>query len=615
MNISDRKLTDVNMKDRLGFHWFRSVSQHAHTPVPAPVHVLTFSQSRPVAPQTFGLTRAHPNSLNTHRRDTGAAWTWGCALGLLLHLLPTPVAQAATHRFRLPDPAFKVANVLVTDPAGHPHAATVDVREGMLIIELPLPLRIAVHLLCAADPAGTLMVTADNRGLGYEPGTEPYELSQELLYSATGRRSPSQPWPDTIAALGKALISQEEKILTAARAAINARKATTRRVQLSQREAVPQSTRVSIEQRTTEPLLGFGQAFYDKVAWRVHTEALFDYVVLPFYLKSLSPVRDQYKWERIEATARWCGRNGLETKGHPLVWFFDQTTPDWMKKLSYAELRQFVEEHVTRNVEHFEGLIRRWDVINEAHGWANCLKLTNDQLLDITDVAVRAARKADPTCQLVVNCCLPWGDDIQLMRDPTRMSPIEYYQRLIRMGCPFDVIGVQLYDSYAATFPHRNLAAMSEILDRFGRLGKEIHVTEFAVPSAGKAFGVWRGEEWTPDLQAGFSRGFYEVACSKPFVKSINWWFPVDVPNTDWAHLGLVSAANTPKPVLTGLIELKRSWLTRTSAVTDSEGWVQFQGLPGQYVFNWTNPTGELRTVTINVRDDVSTPQSSPARN
>ncbi len=517
-------------------------------------------------------------------------------------LLGLTTARAAVYRFALPRPDFPVMSAFVTDPAGLPYLAKITTAGGILSIELDPPIRIALHFLCPAGPAGTLMVTADNGGVGYLPQEPAYNLLEEVLASATGKRITGLSTETMLTRLGDELLRREDRTLEQARAAIRQRQAAPHRVRIVLDGKPVAHQAVRFEQETMVPLLGFGPEFYEQTKHRQHTQPLFDYVTLPFFLPGLCFLgRDTYNWKPIEDSARWCKDNGLETKGDPLVWFFDSYHFDWLTAMSYPELKVYIHDHVFKNVAHFRGLINRWNVINEAHGWANSLKLSSEQLLEITDIAVRAAKEANPTCQVVVNSCLPWGDYVQGQDDPNRLTPFTYYQQLLSRRCPFDVIGLQLYDGYSAPFPHRDLASMSEILDRFGRFGKEIQVTEFTIPSAGSQFGAWRGREWTPASQAQYATGFYEVACSKPFVKAITWWFVNDVPKSDWQYLGLLTADNQPKPVLKALIDLKRSWLTSGSGTTDQDGWLELHGLAGRYRIVWRDAGGTSRAVKVQV--------------
>ncbi len=522
--------------------------------------------------------------------------------GLFITLIMTTLStQSPTSlRFTLPKPDFPVRAFLVTDLAANPVIAEVTAVQGAIVIEATPAMKIALHCLSPAGPAGTVMVTVDNRGEGYGPRAEAYDFLQELLYSTTGNRRPGASTDDILNEVGEALIAREEKILREARKIIRQRKSTPHRFQLLHEGDPVRNATVRVEQETTRTLLGFGAWFYEKTEWGHLTEPLFDYVTLPFYNSQICLKPGEYDWAPREASARWCRDRGIVTKGHPLVWMTDIFQVDWIDNMTNPEFKQFVHDHVHANVFHFKGLIDRWDVINEAHSWANNRKLTADELLEITDIAARAAKEANPDCMVVVNSCLPWGDYVQWNRDRTAMTPYEYYSRLIRRGTPFDVIGLQLYNAYTSPFPHRDLAAMSEILDRYSRLGMEIHVTEFAVPSATGEYGVWHGKEWTPELQAEYSRGFYEIAASKPYIKAITWWSPLDGPR-EWAHVGLVDKNVQAKPVLNELIKMKCSWMTSTRTKTGDDGFLEFKGMAGRYRFTWKDVSGQEISQSITI--------------
>ena len=58
-------------------------------------------------------------------------------------------------------------------------------------------------------------------------------------------------------------------------------------------------------------------------------------------------------------------------KGHPLVWFHNAGIPEFLKKKSWSEIRQSCREYVLGSVGRYRTRIHAWDVINEAHDWAN----------------------------------------------------------------------------------------------------------------------------------------------------------------------------------------------------------------------------------------------------
>lgn len=514
----------------------------------------------------------------------------------------TGLAETNTWRFTLPDAEFPLEYAYVTDPAGNPWLSRIEKSAGAVVIESTQLQRIALHLLMEAGDAGTLMVTADNGGLGYEPRPEPYNLLEELYYCASGRRRPFGSARAAVEQLGRVLVSREDRVLHDAQLALRQRKKERHTITLTENGAPLPRQRVRYVQETTDTLIGqIPNWWWNEPRTRALVGDLYDYVTLPFNMRDLRPERDRFAWaERDAMVDIYRAQNIEDFKGHPLIWFSEGFEPPWFREIQWPELRKVVYDHVYEVVERYKGRVDRWDVTNEMNGWANSHNLSPDQLLKITVIASQAAKDANPYCEVVVNTCLPWGEYIQHWGKRRELPPHEYFLRLQRMECPFDVMGIQLYNAYASPFPHRDLYTISEMLDRYAALGKDIHVTEIAFPSAGDEYGVWRADRWTPELQAEFSRAFYEVCAAKPYVKAITWWGTKDVPDSDWDHVGMMDADYQPKPVLGVLQELKQSWLREGAGVTDASGQLTFTGMPGRYRLEWEKE-GEtvVRRVTV----------------
>ena len=101
---------------------------------------------------------------------------------------------------------------------------------------------------------------------------------------------------------------------------------------------------------------------------------------------------------------------GTTVEGRPLVWFHHWVTPDWMRQLSYhAAARSRVEQHVREVVRHYGERVQVWEVANEMHDWANELRLTPDQLVEVTKLACEVARDTNPRVQRLINNCCVFG--------------------------------------------------------------------------------------------------------------------------------------------------------------------------------------------------------------
>ena len=109
-----------------------------------------------------------------------------------------------------------------------------------------------------------------------------------------------------------------------------------------------------------------------------------------------------------------------------------------------------------------------------------------------------------------------------------------------------------------------------------------VHITEFAVPSAGSIEGPVRRGSWDAKLQAEYCRLFYTVCYSHPAVAAINYLEPG--PATRVPGIGLFEADGKPKPALTALQDLiTRQWRTRLSGKLPLDGRVAFRGFHGDY--------------------------------
>lgn len=302
---------------------------------------------------------------------------------------------------------------------------------------------------------------------------------------------------------------------------------------------------------------------------------VFNFATVPFYLGAYEPDEGQPRHERNQAMVAWLLASGIEPKGHPLVWLFAATQPDWLPEdASYETVARQSRERVIREVTHWRDRIRVWDVINEAHDWANCYGFTDAQQIDLTRQVCAAAREADPGAVRVVNlCCL---DGAYAASTPSAsgeeearplMTPHDYASRLIAQKVDFEVIGLQYY------FPGMDLFEIARQLDRYAALGKPLHLTEVAAPSdfgaddwahanapdAVTSLGSWH-RSWDPDLQAEWLEGIYTLAYAHPAVHAVTWWDFADYNVHFFPHGGLLDRDGEPKPAYERLKALLDRW-------------------------------------------------------
>jgi len=285
-----------------------------------------------------------------------------------------------------------------------------------------------------------------------------------------------------------------------------------------------------------------------------------NYATLPFYLRRLEPARGKPDYSRVDRILEWCEKVGIRPKGHPLWWGHEAGIPDWLKGADWETARRECARVVGRSVERYRGRIDFWDVINEAHDWANGLRLTHEQEVEITRVCCETARAKNPKATIVVNNCCPFGEYAAQGRvhlGPVYdkiFTPLAYLRALLDAGVDFDVVGVQLY------FPARDMLAISKLLDEYARIGKTVHITELGVRSEGgprRGDGEWH-RPWCEKVQADWMEWFYTIAYARPEIEAITWWNfsdPAFIPTS-----GFLRRDRTPREIFFRFEALKKTW-------------------------------------------------------
>jgi endo-1,4-beta-xylanase len=294
--------------------------------------------------------------------------------------------------------------------------------------------------------------------------------------------------------------------------------------------------------------------------------ALLNYGTVPFYRAATERVEGSPDYRNVEAILEKLAGTHIITKGHPLVWFHRAGIPEFLKSKPWDELKRSCRAYILRSVGRFRSRIHAWDVINEAHDWANELGFNQDQLLEITRLAAESTRVADPTAFRVINCCLPWGEYVATgrtyagpLKRPAR-TPLEYYRAVEDAHVPYECIGIQVY------YPGQDMLEIERQLERFFVFGKPIHITELGVPTSSQGVKgggglpyehVWHGTAWSEAIQADWAEQFYTICYSKPEIQAISWWTFAD---SSRPGSGLLHSDLRPKESYLRLAKLLASW-------------------------------------------------------
>ena len=320
-----------------------------------------------------------------------------------------------------------------------------------------------------------------------------------------------------------------------------------------------------------------------EAAYRKYFSELLNFATLGFYWASYEPQQGQPAHEKTEEVARWCQEQGILTKGHPLAWNY--ADPRWLPD-DIQQIRRLQMARIEDCVSHFDGLIDRWDVVNEATHFdreefvtRRAPKYSKMWLsvgqMEFTKECFTHGRKAGPRATLLIN-------DYRV--DPAYVKVIE--KLVDAQGKPmYDVIGIQ---SHMHAGAHSN-TWFWETCERFGRFGVPLHFTETTIVSGERVGNKERGAEWpsTPEGEAYQAREVarsYTMLFSHPAVEAVTWWDFSDASAWKGAPAGFLGKDMTPKPVYHELKKLiKGKWWTDTQVETGTDGHVTLRGFLGDY--------------------------------
>lgn len=242
--------------------------------------------------------------------------------------------------------------------------------------------------------------------------------------------------------------------------------------------AVAAAPRIPIGAACNHYVLGTDQAYRAALARHV------DVIVPEGAMKwdYIRPKPDAFDFEPAAPTAAFARLNGLQLRGHTLVWCTPK--PGWLNALgSEAETAREMERHIPRVMGHYRGQVRSWDVVNEPIAE----KPTSDRDLRqgvwlrhlgdrYIDRAFRIAADVDPAGERVLN---EYGVEATRPQDKIKRQG---FLRLIRelkdRGVPLTAIGLQGH-------LHGDLVIDTDGVSRFcqevARMGLDVLVTELDV--------------------------------------------------------------------------------------------------------------------------------------
>lgn len=284
------------------------------------------------------------------------------------------------------------------------------------------------------------------------------------------------------------------------------------------------------------------------------TEA-FDFAILPFCWSSMEPKEGTHKPSNVDPWVRLLQQRRLPIWGTPLLSLDPAHLPDWLHRFArdYERFREAVMRHIRHVLKTYGTHVLAWEVISGVHA-QNALGFTFEQIMDLTRVASLLVKQMAPKACAMIGITLPWGE--YYATDPRTIPPILYAEMAVQSGINFDAFGLEIrFGAEEPGYCVRDMMQVSTLLDRFGALGRPLHITAAGVPSGGgnPACGQWHGA-WSDQVQAEWFRDFCRTALSKPFVETVSCLRLAD--GTD--REGLLNMDCTPKPAYQSVLDFRR---------------------------------------------------------
>lgn len=186
---------------------------------------------------------------------------------------------------------------------------------------------------------------------------------------------------------------------------------------------------------------------------------------------------------------------GKRVRGHALVWY--SGAPNWITSCRDKQtLLSYIEQYVTRVMQHFGDKVYCWDVVNEAVGDDNQYRSTFYDVagIDFIKTAFRTARRVNPNIKLFYN-------DYNMDKPQKRAKVMEMLRELIADGVPIDGVGMQgHYD-----LKYTTVSGVEAAIRDFSSLGLEVQITELDIKNYGNS-GATKQAQLYGDLFALFRR-------------------------------------------------------------------------------------------------------------
>eukprot|EP00833_Pecoramyces_ruminatium_P015320 jgi/Orpsp1_1/1189352/evm.model.d7180000071341.1 len=142
----------------------------------------------------------------------------------------------------------------------------------------------------------------------------------------------------------------------------------------------------------------------------VNAMKAFNYMVAENACKfvSIQGTKGKFNFNDCDNHLKKATELGMDFRGHALIWH--SMAPKWLENEDSNSMKQSIINHITTVLQHYEGKIDTWDVVNEAiddssngNGWKMRNSFLYQKVPNFIDISFQTARKVSPKTKLFYN--------------------------------------------------------------------------------------------------------------------------------------------------------------------------------------------------------------------
>ncbi len=238
----------------------------------------------------------------------------------------------------------------------------------------------------------------------------------------------------------------------------------------------------------------------------------------------LRPREGVLNFEEADALLGFARENGLQFRGHTLIW--NDYPPPWLKGKSSAEIERIFEDHLEVVGSRYAGAMHSWDVVNEPF-WPNSGTPGGFRRGPWFDAmgeayiprAFQRMARIDSTAKLVLNEAFTEQNDALGRGVRARMIPL--IDRLLDSGIRLDAIGLQAHLKPGLAF---DIDAFLRFIEEIAKRKLKIYLSEFDIDDESFPRETAKRDE----LVAAWTSRFLVPVLRNPAIESVITWHLAD---------------------------------------------------------------------------------------